>query len=187
MKTKKHHKLKKLRKFNLQASAPSANSSVTVAPLSKLTSAKKAPHLEDEDSSPVIESEESRRFLALLEQAYHCAQSVALASAQLELAIAKSHATESGEVPDEFDQDKFLAMQKKLLELRLLKDFAEEFKLGAFVDRLMEIRMVALFGPQGKPGGGSPVPGSNFYGSDEDFLTHRIKQSLMAKKPPTTT
>ena len=179
----KTHKLKrhKLKKFNPLAAAPPL---VTTAPLEKLVKVGRAPQLEPTEPA-ILESEESRKFLGLLEQAYRCAQSVALASAQLELAIAKSHATESGEVPDEFDQDKFLGMQKKLLELRLLKDFAEEFKLGAFVDRLMEVRINSLFGHQGKPSsqGGT---GSNFYGSDEDFLTHRIKQGLMARKPPTT-
>lgn len=126
----------------------------------------------------VEETEQSQRFLGLLEGAYRAAQDAALATAQLELKIAENGANSDQEVPDEFDADKTLGVQRKLLELRVLKDLTESFGLGTFLNQIMAVRIEALFGARPISVSTGPDGTHSFYGSDEAYLRYQTKAAL---------
>ena len=126
----------------------------------------------------VDETEASRRYLALLRASYETAQAAALATAQLELQLADENAGPDGEMPDEFDADRFLTTQRKLLELRVLRDFGEAFGLGTYLERIMATRIEALFGAHPVSVTAGPDGKTSFYGSDEAYLKYRTKSSL---------
>lgn len=144
------------------------------APQQKLPSQEKEPG--------VVESEQSRHFLSLLQRTYKSAQDSALAAAQLDLSIAQTYAQDSGEVPDEFESQRFLSTVRKLLELKVIKDFAEALELGSYLPELMSARIHALFGaaqPTSKH-----QASTAFFGTDAEFLTHQVKQELSKQPPP---
>lgn len=126
----------------------------------------------------VEETEASRRYLGLLRGAYETAQAAALATAQLELQLADANAGPDGELPDEFDADRFLTTQRKLLELRVLKDFGEAFGLGTYLERIMATRIEALFGAHPVSVTAGPDGKTSFYGTDEAYLKYRTKAGL---------
>jgi hypothetical protein len=127
-------------------------------------------------------SEQSARYYEVLKQIYYIADDAAYAGAYLELELVQNKAAQSAnngddetEVPEEFDSADFQRMCTKLLKLRMLKEFCEAFELGAYSSEIMSTNIAALFGKDG----GSTSPKGNYFGSDEGFLLHQIKNNVL--------
>lgn len=124
-------------------------------------------------------SEGAEEFYDITARIYKAAHDSALAVAYFESDLVNLHLAESEEgqeVPDEFQRTLFQETHRKLLELRTIKDFAEAFNLGAFLPEIMRARIDYLFGRS--KGSSSVVVGRGgaFYGTDEEYLMHNVKQ-----------
>ena len=130
-------------------------------------------------------SENAEEFYLLIDRIYKDADDSALAAAKFESDLISRHVDlddEGQEIPDEFNREFFQGIHRKLLELRALKDFAEAFNLGQYIPEIMTARINSLFG-----GGGKRTaaiigrPQKNFYGSDEDYLVHTLREKMRGK------
>lgn len=87
---------------------------------------------------------------------------------------------EDGEVvEDRFDKKSFLLLQDKLLELKALKELGAVFGLDNETIRcIIETKIQALFGKSHS----KKKKGKAFVGTDEQFLTHAIKEEIIKKQ-----
>lgn len=132
-------------------------------------------------------NEKAEEFYIIIDRIYKDADDSALAAAKFEADLVTRFIDddeEGQEVPDEFQREFFQDIHRKLLELRALRDFAEAFKLGPYLDEIMTTRIRHLFGGGSKVSilGRGSSPANNFFGTDEEFLIHNLREKARGKK-----
>lgn len=128
-------------------------------------------------------SDQGREFYGILRSIYSLADDTAYASAFLDLELSEAKLQEQGEenaeIPDDFDQEWFRNMYVRLLKIVAVKKFAEKFGLDNYLPDIMRSFIPFVFG---RSQTGSVSPASVFYGTDEEFLMHQIKERIKQRR-----
>lgn len=86
---------------------------------------------------------------------------------------------DGSEVDNLFDKNRFYQLYDKLIELKSINELGIAFGLSQeTVDTILQTRIQALFGL----GNAASSISKNFFGSDEQLLSHMAKQEILDRQ-----